>query len=121
MSVTEEPCAPYSSGSSPQPQEGDSPSRHPDSSSAAKDEDFPDPEIEDQELRTITRQMIATALESPLLSLTAATVREQRKTGDPRDQISSDSSPLIGQSSVDREDDFEVLVASSSGDDWQPI
>ena len=120
MSVTEESCAPYSSGSSPQPQEGDSPSRHPDSSSAAKDEDFPDPEIEDQELRTITRQMIATALGSPLPSSTAATVPDQRKTGEPGNQVSADSSPLIGQSSVDRED-FEVLVASSSGDDWQPI
>ena len=122
LSPTEEASsAPHSSDGASTAQEGDSSDPRVDSGVAG--EVFPDPEFDDQELKTITPQMIATALESSS-SIAAAPVGsalERSKDGE-SGQHSSDSSPLlISRPPVDNEDQFEVLVASCSDDDWQPI
>ena len=123
LSLMEEVSAPHSSegydASTAQQQDCTDPRAD---SNTSREEVFPDPEFDDQELKTITRQMIATALESSssIAGATASSALERSKDGDSGQQ-SSDSSPLLISRSVDKDDKFEVLVAACSDDDWQPI
>lgn len=104
---------------------------------------FHEQDVVDQELRTITRQT-AVSMKESLASQSLHEEEEEEEGGErekmdvekdlPRDDRESEcqndeerhegdfhphpSNP-IGHSSLDSREDFEVLVASASGEDWQ--